>query len=379
MKDNKIMSDPIVIGPDHYNTLWLVRSLGMAGFNPFVIIVSSKSKSFVAKSRYCRNFVLVASNESMLSMLIERKVEGKSTIFTSSDAIAACLDCNLHLLSDKYILQHCNNEQGGVLHWMKKENMLAMAASCGLTIPKTKAYSTNQQINMSELVFPCLIKPELSAESSKDNFRICKNELEFTSAINEIRDKCSRIVVQEYIQSEYECLVYGVSTDSEICLPGGLRKIHTCTSNNNLGMMSYACLSREIPLQLMNLDAIKEFIRAIGYKGLFSVEFMITKDEAYFLEINLRNDGTCYITTQAGVNLPAIWAYFAMGLDSSHLSRTLKRQCAYGMNEINYMKYTFSFRHMFKCIKEILKVSAFSLIKFDDMRPVLFKIINEFV
>ena len=106
---------------------------------------------------------------------------------------------------------------------------------------------------------------------------------------------------------------------------------------------------------------------------------MITKDEAYFLEINLRNDGTCYITTQAGVNLPAIWAYFAMGLDSSHLSRTLKRQCAYGMNEINYMKYTFSFRHMFKCIKEILKVSAFSLIKFDDMRPVLFKIINEFV
>ena len=199
-----------------------------------------------------------------------------------------------------------------------------------------------------------------------------------SSAITEIRETCSRILVQEYVQPDYEYLVYGVSTDSEICLPGGLRKIHTCTSNHNLGMMSYACLSKEKPSQLPEFDKIKSFIRAIGYKGLFSVEFMITKDKSYFLEVNLRNDGTCYITTQAGVNLPAIWACSALGLDSSHLSRTFKRKYTYGMNEINYIKYTFSLRHIVHCVKEISRVSAFSLIKMDDMRPVLYKIINAF-
>ena len=139
-----------------------------------------------------------------------------------------------------------------------------------------------------------------------------------------------------------------MSTDDEICLPGGLRKMHTCTSINNLGMMSLAYLSEDIPNQIGKFDIIKSFIKSIGYKGLFSVEFMITKDKAYFLEVNLRNDGTCYITTQAGVNMPAIWTFSSLGLDASDLSRTFKRKYTYGMNEINYLKYTFKLKHIFK-------------------------------
>ena len=373
------MDKLIVIGSDHFNTLWLVRSLGMSGFTPFVIIVSSKSRSFVVKSRYCKDFVITDSNQSMLSILLERKIDEKSVIFTSGDSVAEFLDHNFDLLSDMYILHHCNHKQGELSYWMNKDKMLAKAAECGLTIPFTRTYSISQQIDSSELVFPCLIKPELSAEASKDNFRICANVAEFETAIEDIKNSCTRIVVQEYIQSEYEYLVYGVSTDAEICLPGGLRKIHTCTSNKNLGMTSYACLSSDIPAQLAHFDAIKDFIHSIGYKGLFSVEFMITKEKAYFLEINLRNDGTCYITTQAGVNLPAIWAYSAMGLDTSHLPRTFKRQYTYGMNEINYLKYTFSLKHIFRCVKELFKVHAFSLIKLNDMRPVFFKVINSFL
>ena len=373
------MDKLIVIGSDHYNTLWLVRSLGMSGFTPFVVIVSPKSRSFVVKSIYCSDFIMTDSNDSLLSILLDRKVYEKSVIFTSSDSIAEFLDNNLDLLSDKYILQHCKYKQGELSYWMNKNNMLTMASKCGLTIPLTNSYPTNEPIDTSSILFPCLLKPELSAEASKDNFRICNNIVEFENAITEIKGSCSQVIVQEYIKPEYEYLIYGVSTDNEICLPGGLRKIHVCTSNNNLGMMSYACLSNEIPSQIGNFENIRDFIKAIGYKGLFSVEFMVTRDKAYFLEINLRNDGTCYITTQAGVNLPAIWAYSAMGLDASHLHRTFKRRYTYGMNEINYLKYTISLRHILRCMKEISKVHAFSLIKLNDMRPVLFKVINAFL
>lgn len=66
-----------VIGIDHYNTLWLIRSLGMVGITPFVIIQSSKTKSFVIKSKYCRGYVIKESDESIISFLLARNTTQK--------------------------------------------------------------------------------------------------------------------------------------------------------------------------------------------------------------------------------------------------------------------------------------------------------------
>lgn len=365
----------IVIGPDHYNTLWLVRSLGMAGMEPTVIIHSSNNKSFVSKSRYCDDYIIIKNKERILQYLIDLKIEEKAILFTTSDVLAELLDKNYNILSIKYIIQCCNSRQGDLSYWMDKNNMLMKASDCGLTIPKSYSLSTKEKNDLPAINFPCLIKPELSAEASKDNFRLCTNMQELDTAIQEVKNNCSKILVQEYIKAEYEYLLYGVSTDSEICIPGGLRKIHTCSSTNNLGMMSFACLSEVKPSQIDSFDKIKNFIRSIGYKGLFSVEFIITKDKAYFIEVNLRNDGTCYVTTQAGINMPAIWAYSCMGKDSSELSRTFKRKYTYGMNEINYLRYTFKLKYFIRCLKEISRVKAFSLIKINDMKPVVYKLV----
>jgi predicted ATP-grasp superfamily ATP-dependent carboligase len=340
----------IILGPDHYNTLWLVRSLGMAGITPFVIIHSANSKSFVSKSRYCNEYIVLKDKDAILEFLLNKRNDSKAALFTSSDELAELLDQNYNILSSKYSIPNCNDKQGLLSYWMVKNNMVRKAAECGLTIPASCSLSTSGNNDLSSIKYPCLIKPELSAEASKDNFRVCYNVQELNKAIQEIKDNCSRILVQEFIKPEYEYLIYGVSTGSEVCIPGGLHKIHTCNSFRNLGMMSYSCLSDDIPSQLGDFNRIKEFVQAICYKGLFSIEFMITQDKAYFLEINLRNDGTCYITTQAGVNMPAIWAYTSLGKDTVELPRTFKRRNTYGMNEINYLKYTFKFKHLIKCI-----------------------------
>lgn len=370
------MNNIIVIGPDHYNTLWLVRSLGMKKVCPFVIILSPNKKSFVVKSKYCRKSVIVSNEESLLTILMNSEFPDRQILLSSSDAVAIFLDTHLGVLKDKYIIQNCNNKQGELSYWMNKDKMVAKAAESGLSIPYSISISPSTCDNITEIKYPCLIKPKQSAVASKNDFRICNNAEELNFAITSIKNKCPNILIQEYIKPDYEYLVYGVSTDDEICLPGGLRKIHTCSDTNNLGMMSYACLSEEIPEQLGNFENIKGFIRAIGYKGLFSVEFLISKEKAYFLEINLRNDGTCYITTQAGVNMPALWVYACLGKDSSKLSRVFKRQYTYGMNEVNYLKYTFSIKRLVQCIKEIVSVKAFSLIKWNDMKPVIYKLYN---
>lgn len=44
--------DALVIGADHYNTLWLVRSLGMAHLHPVCVVMSEKTTSFVGASKY---------------------------------------------------------------------------------------------------------------------------------------------------------------------------------------------------------------------------------------------------------------------------------------------------------------------------------------
>lgn len=42
----------------------------------------------------------------------------------------------------------------------------------------------------------------------------------------------------------------------------------------------------------------------IGYEGIFSIEFIVSNGVAYFLEINMRNDGVSYIYSSAGINYP---------------------------------------------------------------------------
>ncbi len=370
------MNNVIVAGGDHYNTLWLIRSLGMGGFKVTAVIINpSFHKSFVCKSRYCNESYIVNDIDEMIHQLCQFSFGYKVPVFTNGDAVAIALDESYELLSHKYILHHCNHKQGGIKYWMDKSNMLSLAQKVGINTPYSLSVDLNRDsLNYELISYPCLIKPEVSAVASKNLFRICNDEKQLKQAIKEIWRDCTNVLIQEYVKRDYEYLVYGVSTEDEVILPGGLRKVHTCSDTKNLGMASYAYLSDEIPNQLESFDCIRRFVREMGYYGLFSVEFMITKDKAYFLEINLRNDGTCYFTTQAGVNIPAIWASTALGRGTSDLRKSLVRTRTYGMNEINYIKYTLKAQSIVTSCREIMCAKAFSLCKWNDMLPVLAKV-----
>lgn len=364
----------LVVGADHYNTLWLVRSLGMASMNPICIIVSNKTRSFVGTSKFCRKCYIVPSYDEAFSLMLSLKIKNKLPVIASGDEAGAFLDEHYDELSDKYILHDCQQRGGKILYWMDKKRMLRQASDLGLCIPFTKVLQLDDSESLEGIPFPCLIKPEISALASKKNFRICNTKEELKVAILAIKDVCRKVIVQEYVHARYEYLIYGVRTkQNRIIIPGGLRKIHTCSTNSNLGMMTYACCSEFIPPQLGNFDKIKRFLNVLDYHGIFSIEFMIADDKAYFLEINLRNDGTVYCTTQAGVNIPAFWAMSAADNICINMPYSYKREKTFCMNEINYIKYTFFQQSIFKSFSEILKTKAFSLIKLDDMRPVVAK------
>lgn len=370
------MKNVIVVGGDHYNTLWLIRSLGMGGFYVIAVLVNPGSqKSFVCKSRYCKESYIVNDFDEMIHRLYQFSFGCKVPIFANGDVVAEVMDENYNLLSQKYILHHCNHQQGSIKYWMNKSNMLSLAKTVGIEVPYSLSVDLNDDsINYKKIPFPCLIKPEISAAASKNSFRVCNDEAQLKSAISEIKRDCSHVLIQEYVKRDYEYLVYGVSTEKEIILPGGLTKVHTCSDVNNLGMASYAYLSNELPSQIGNFECIKRFVREMGYYGLFSVEFMLTKDKAYFLEINFRNDGTCYFTTQAGVNIPSLWAASVLDMDTTHMQKSLIRSRTYGLNEVNYLKYTIRSQSLLTSLKELFSAKAFSLCKLNDMIPVFSKV-----
>lgn len=370
------MNNVVVVGNDHFNTLWLIRSLGMGGFRVTVVIINPDSfGSFVCKSRYCEKSYIVKDFDEMIGRLGSLSFEHKVPIFANGDKVAIALDESYDFLSTKYILHHCRHQQGGIKYWMDKSNMLSCASKCGLNVPSTLSVDLNAgALDYDAIPYPCLIKPEISADASKNTFRVCYTEEQLKFAISEIKSDCAHVLIQEYVKRDYEYLVYGVSTEKEIILPGGLTKVHTCLDVNNLGMTSYAYLSNELPYPLRDFECIKRFVREMGYYGLFSIEFMITKDKAYFLEINLRNDGTCYITTQAGVNIPSLWAANVLGMDTSNMRRSLIRPRTYGLNEVNYLKYTVRSQSLLTSFKELFSAKAFSLCKYDDIMPVMSKI-----
>ena len=183
----------IVVGSDHYNTLWIVRSLGMGGFNVTIVIINPDSnKSFVSKSKYCNTAYIVKDSNEMIHKLCELSCDYKVPVFTNADAVAVTLDESYDILSQKYILHHCNLQQGGIKYWMDKSKMLALAASVGLNTPFTLSVDlSNDLLDYETIPYPCLIKPEISAEASKQSFRVCYSKDQLKSAVNEVKFDCT--------------------------------------------------------------------------------------------------------------------------------------------------------------------------------------------
>lgn len=366
----------IIIGNNHHNTLGLVRSLGRGGLDVVCLVVDKNiAHSFVSKSKYVNDFCLFPSFDMVLDYLKSHQTDCLVPVFTTSDEGAEFLDLHYDELNKNYLLNNCGHKQGGISYWMNKEIMLAKAQECGLRIPigfiiKSKASEIDL---LQDFAFPCIVKPHKSSEAGKTNFRICEDLQQLKNALFEISNVCDQAIVQEFINREFEFLMMGMrsSRAGKIVLPGGLHKLRVCKHTKSLGMFAYAYTTPDIEASI-DVNAIKRFLEAIDYDGIFSVEFMIAHGKAYFLEINLRNDGTQYCFEGAGVNLPLLWVKEERGEDISQHQQLLDEK--YCMVEVNYVK-NMNWSHPITALKEWKNTDLFALTDKNDRKPALYKVI----
>ena len=94
------------------------------------------------------------------------------------------------------------------------------------------------------------------------------------------------------------------------------------------GSSSHGYIEAELPCGA-DASKIEKFLEYIDYHGLFSVEYGLLDNKAYFFEVNLRNDGTSDYFRQAGANIPLAYVYSSAGLDYSHIPTKVQGKSLY--------------------------------------------------
>lgn len=296
----------IVLGTNHYNTLGLIWSLGEAGHEVILLLYDTKN-IFVNKSKYITKTIIIREGDNVVELIkhIASEMDEKPIVFVSNDADATLLNAHYKELSD-YCFFEGGRPDGSINQYRDKDTGENLAFKCGFTIPKTATINNPDEINSISLKYPIVVKANNSIHGGKSAMHKCANKQEAEQFLQGLPNDYYPLQVQQFIEKEYEIMLLGSS------LYGG-KKLMCRVANkkirhypNPMGLGSYSesvDVKQYDDLQYL-ASKIALYMREIEYTGNFSAEFLYSKGEYYFLEINLRNDGTSWLSTCSGFNLP---------------------------------------------------------------------------
>ena len=361
---NTIRNKIIIWGVDDYNVMGLLRQLGKFD-RDIIFMVYQGLKGCATSSKYCKDYVLIPTLEDGLNYLISNfKNEAlKPIIINSNDLIAEYLDANRELLS-KYFVVPGTRIPGSLREIDSKAVMTKLAEEIGFSVPKS--IEVKWDSNISDVEFPCLLKPTQQTEGryNEFKFKVCKNHRSLANTLRFVR-KESIFILQQFIPKESVALVYGCRTlDGKTHLAGVLEKDRFCDNGDG----SHGVLMANFP-DYIKPDLIEKFMEKVDFYGLFSVEYLVFNGTAYFIEVNWRNDGTSHLFYQAGANLPLLWIKSSLGESIDDVPAKVAPQ-SFFIDEIfdeeNIKKKVVS-RKQWMAERE--KATVFKYYDLDDMAP----------
>lgn len=362
----------IAIGIDHHNTLGAIRSLGECGIKSYLILEDQSKSSFVSKSKYVEECIPLVNNSLVDTLLSICKDErNKPVIICTTDTSIDIVDQHYDILKQFFICPNVG-KQGGIHQLMNKEYTIKVAEKCGIRIPTSIRLSNKDSIP-KDLFYPCYVKAIDSICGSKADSCLCHDAEELKLALN----KNIEYQVQEYIEKDSELLINGIAIKhgKESYFPLVIEKIRQYP--NKVGSCTYCKVDNIENYRCIDIPTIKKFIKEIGYEGVFSIEFLVKKGRTYFLEINLRNDGTAYIPTIAGFKMHYVWYCYAIGVNVSIPQIEMQKLPFYFSSDVNDIKHVFEKRiSIWKWLKDIMKAHAYLLFNKHDIKPWLHFYLN---
>lgn len=365
MKNNN-QDIAIVCGTGSYNDLGMIRSCGEAGFN-VIYLTDQEHIVPIQKSRYLYHTEYIQPfNEISVIKYIDQIINSnkcKVFIFPTADITAYYIDRNYNHLNGRCEFQ---NAKGNLEKLMNKDFMTHLAQKCGLKVPKTIYANLDKKNDLSQLMFPCIIKPAKSIIGKKSDIVKCDNINDYNTAVKTyISHNCHEVIIQEFISgnNQKEIAVTGVAYDTEEAeFHGIIEKIRTRGNGSTVYGIYRPSYNNRYEI------AINQFIRQSGYHGIFDMEFLVNDNGMYFIECNFRNGAYGYATTYAGFNMPS-----AIYCNTLHISRP-----KYKLKDTLFMEERSDFLnvldkhiHFMNWIKDLTKTDVLLFWNWKDPKPLI--------
>ena len=305
------MNRVVVLGHSYLSRLSIIRALGIYGYDITVMIVARDKHNVMidCRSKYVNRVLVCPSfdGQTLVKVLLERCADkdAKTILIPTSDVTVGMIDEHLDELKNYFLFPHINHEQGRIVHWMDKLVQKALAREMGMRVAESWLIDIrNQKYTIpNDIVYPCFTKPQMTIHGGKSVFKYCTNETELRDFIHEIRQKRDDVMllVERYLNIDKEYAVVGFSDGEKVYIPGVIYLEQV--SESHFGV---ARLGKVLPVGSFQplLEQFKEYVKAIGYIGLFDIDFLECEGKYYFCELNLRFGGSGDAITKMGGNLP---------------------------------------------------------------------------
>lgn len=295
----------IIIGSTHHNMYSMLRCFGESGFLPIAIIYGCED-SYIAHSVFCNEIYIVKDETAALQLLINNKDKWcEYCIISCTDAISSSLDLNFEALSGYYHFFNCG-QQGSLTRNMNKLYQTKLAKQVYFDVPDSVEGLISEVLDCS-INYPRIIKPVESIHGGKQ-IEICYDKSQYKQSLSAFSTD-EKVIVQEFIEKEYEIVVVGLSVNGNTYIPAYIHK-HRDTK----GGTTYSTVKTISELPINVIEACKAMSSKMQYEGLWGIELIKKNDSYYFVEMNLRNDATTYAINVAGVNLPLMYYQIKSGL-----------------------------------------------------------------
>lgn len=354
----------VIWGADNYNTLGLIRSLADESFDVLLLINGSK-QGVASASKYCKKYHTTNNVDEAVEYLEKNYPEvnddrEKAVLIPGGDAYSVASAENFDRLIHRFHLM-CTTDPKVLIHITDKNEMGRVAKEAGLLIPAAQQYSVD--VDDITVPFPVILKPIVTEGRVEFKTKVLDSRIKLEK-FKKFLNPHNTYLMQQFIPRSHDIVVYGCR------LPNGELKLaghHTLERWSDDGGGSYGHLSPEIQ-DYMQPEALKRFFDIIDYHGLFSAEYGFYNGKAYFYEVNLRNDGFCHLSYQAGANLPLLWVSNCLELGIS--ASPVMKKSVVGINEIydftNVLKGKISYKR-FKADKA--EAEAFHFYDPEDPQP----------
>jgi predicted ATP-grasp superfamily ATP-dependent carboligase len=302
----------LVTGGEHLAVLAGVRALREAGYAPWVAV--HDPGAYAARSRDAAGVIEVPNPARDEAGFVRALVAAApripvTVVLPGTEFGLVALSRHAHCFPSGVVLGVC--PPAVVAKATEKALLGDLARAAGLSVPPTLDAGLDDLARGLPFPYPAVVKPRRSELVSSDRVvrhfavRRVDSPAELRTALAALPE--GRGLVQPYLHGPLGSLA-GVFWEGEMVCAVQSRGDRLWPPD--CGSMTWA---ETVPLNPRLAAAIGSLLRAIGWNGLYQVDFFEQAGEILVIDLNPRLYTSLALATGAGMNLPGIWVDLLRG------------------------------------------------------------------